>query len=574
MLSGMTLLPSRSFSDIPSVTDKTLIGTGLQIGKGKIAEFDGMSSVLYMSLSNGGIYAFFKDNLGDTSHVLLPGFPSSGNYGCGEYVMTAKDEMWALFGTGPLMAVQYKFTGSPLPTTATLVSSKTLGDSSSFCPSLIKLSSGALVGVWTQNTAYNSTSGALGFAYHNISGSWSQIFPYTVQYSTGGVRLALAQHPVDNSIWALSKQDGAHQINAYHLTETSNGLSFDWTDANFISQGTDGSNGPEGEFPYLVAVSDKLRSAILLAYQDNQYKMYNSSVKGAYVSIAQINIDKTKSFLVFPKYIERADYLGLVASPTSISLGYFPINETTLTYNDAYVSNYSNGTWNQQKLLGTSYQNPPGLGYGINSTQFAVDLSNYPGNQLYLFHESTTASPTISITSPTNGSTITGTAIVNVNVNNSIGIDKVQLYVDNVLYGDTLTAPYTLTLDTTKISNGGHVLVAKAFDTTGNSASSQVTVNVSNLSTTPPSVSITNPLADSKVTGKTTISVSASSPSGISNVKIYIDSTLVVQLTSGPFNYKWNTVNTANGMHTITAKAYDVSGNSAVASENVYTSKK
>src|SRR5207247_71309 len=84
-----------------------------------------LSSILYMSLSgSGGVYAFFKDNLGETSNVLLPGFPSSANYGCGEYIMTAKDEMWIFFGTGPLTAVQYKFSGSPLPTVAMLVSSK------------------------------------------------------------------------------------------------------------------------------------------------------------------------------------------------------------------------------------------------------------------------------------------------------------------------------------------------------------------------------------------------------------------------------------------------------------------
>ena len=487
ILSCMMLSSGSSFSD--SITDKTLIDTASPIGKGKLAEFGGISSVLYMSLSgSGGVYAFFKDDLGETSKVLLPGFPSSGNHGCGEYVMTAKDEVWVFIGTGPLTAVQYKFSGSPLPTAATLVSSKTFGDSSSFCPSLIKLSSGGLVGAWTQNTPFNSTSGALGFAYYSPSGSWSQIFPYVVPYSTGGVRLALAQHPVDNSIWVFSKQDGAQQIYANHLTETSGGLVVDWTDTNFITQGKDGTNGPEGEFPYLVAVGDTSRHAILLAYQDNQYKIYSPYVKGAYVSIAQINADKTKSYLVFPKYVERADYLGLVALPNSISLGYFPINETTLTYNDAYVSSYSNGTWGQQLFLGTSYQNPPGLGYGINSTQFVVDLNLSPGNQLYLFRESTT-SPTVPVNT-TNGSA--------------------------------------------------------------------------------PLVSITSPATGSTVTGKVTISVSASASSGISNVKLYIDNTLAAQFTSGPYNYKWNTSNIVGGVHTITAKAFDVSGNSASTSETVH----
>jgi Big-like domain-containing protein len=57
-------------------------------------------------------------------------------------------------------------------------------------------------------------------------------------------------------------------------------------------------------------------------------------------------------------------------------------------------------------------------------------------------------------------------------------------------------------------------------------------------------------------------------------VQIYIDGTLVMQMTSGPYNYKWNTNNIVGGMHTITAKAYDITGNSAVASETVHTSQK
>ena len=65
MLSSIILSPSRSFNDTTSVTDKTLIGTGFPMGKGRLAEFDGMSSVLYMRLSgSGGVYAFFRDNLG------------------------------------------------------------------------------------------------------------------------------------------------------------------------------------------------------------------------------------------------------------------------------------------------------------------------------------------------------------------------------------------------------------------------------------------------------------------------------------------------------------------------------
>src|SRR5207249_12245838 len=139
---------------------------------------------------------------------------------------------------------------------------------------------------------------------------------------------------------------------------------------------------------------------------------------------------------------------------------------------------------------------------------------------------------------------------------------------------ETSTTPYTFTLDTTKISNGAHTVLVKAFDISGNSASSQITINISNVVTASPLVSITNPAAGSTVTGKVTISVSASSSSGIGNVKMYIDNVLVRQIISGPYTYMWSTSNIASGMHTITTKAYDVSGKNAVTSETVNVSKR
>src|SRR5205085_2557408 len=61
-------------------------------------------------------------------------------------------------------------------------------------------------------------------------------------------------------------------------------------------------------------------------------------------------------------------------------------------------------------------------------------------------------------------------------------INNVQFTVDGVNQGVALTtAPYTITLDTTKLSNGPHSVIAIATDSSAQtSTSTPVTINVSN----------------------------------------------------------------------------------------------
>jgi hypothetical protein len=88
---------------------------------------------------------------------------------------------------------------------------------------------------------------------------------------------------------------------------------------------------------------------------------------------------------------------------------------------------------------------------------------------------------TISITSPTTGSTVAGTTNVIVNALSSVGILRVKLYVDGSYYGADATPPYSFSLDTTKYADGPHTLYAVLDDNSGGSAtSSTVSLNVAN----------------------------------------------------------------------------------------------
>jgi subtilisin family serine protease len=95
-----------------------------------------------------------------------------------------------------------------------------------------------------------------------------------------------------------------------------------------------------------------------------------------------------------------------------------------------------------------------------------------------------TVSPSASITSPSNGATVSRTVTVKAAASDDVGVTRVDIFVDGVLIGSDTSAPYEVSWSTTKVPNGSHTLTAVAYDAAGNSAvSAGVTVKVSNKTT-------------------------------------------------------------------------------------------
>ncbi len=93
--------------------------------------------------------------------------------------------------------------------------------------------------------------------------------------------------------------------------------------------------------------------------------------------------------------------------------------------------------------------------------------------------------PTVSITAPAGGSTVSGTVAVNATASDNVGVSKVEFYLDGAIRATDTTSPYSWSWDTTQFANGSHTLVAKAYDAAGNvGTSSNVSVTVSNTITT------------------------------------------------------------------------------------------
>jgi hypothetical protein len=116
-----------------------------------------------------------------------------------------------------------------------------------------------------------------------------------------------------------------------------------------------------------------------------------------------------------------------------------------------------------------------------------------------------TVAPTIAITAPSDGATVSGTITITATATDAQGVAGVQFRVDGVDLGaEDTTVPHSRPWDTQPFPNGTHILTAAARDTAGNlTASSPITVTVSN-TTPPPATGLVAAYAFSEGSGTTT----------------------------------------------------------------------
>src|SRR5712692_1569345 len=93
-----------------------------------------------------------------------------------------------------------------------------------------------------------------------------------------------------------------------------------------------------------------------------------------------------------------------------------------------------------------------------------------------------TTPPTVSITSPASGATVSGTITVAASASDNVGVVGVQFKYNGINFDtEKTTPPYTASAYTTSVPNGTYTLTAVARDAAGNlTTSAPVTVTVSN----------------------------------------------------------------------------------------------
>jgi hypothetical protein len=179
-----------------------------------------------------------------------------------------------------------------------------------------------------------------------------------------------------------------------------------------------------------------------------------------------------------------------------------------------------------------------------------------------------TTPPTVSLTSPAPGATVSGSSVnVSATANDNDVVASVQFQLDGGNLGPLYTAsPYATTLNTTTLANGNHTLSAIAKDASGNSSPpASITINVNNVTIPPPDTQAPTTPASLHSTGTTSSSITlawnASSDtggSGLAGYKLYRNGALITQTTSLSYT---DTGLTANTGYLYKISAIDNAGN-------------
>lgn len=198
-------------------------------------------------------------------------------------------------------------------------------------------------------------------------------------------------------------------------------------------------------------------------------------------------------------------------------------------------------------------------------------IENIPISRIAAKGKPDAIAPKVSILSPANAASVSGTISVQVSATDNVKVTSVTLSVDGSAKSTSKTAPFTNVWNSGTVPNGTHTLTVTAKDAKGNSSSSSIQVSVNNVTVgdiTAPSVNISSPTNGASYDASTvlTINASASDNVGVSSLNISIDGTVVAASSNSSFSYSWNTSTAGSGIHTISSTAKDAAGNQTIKS--------
>jgi len=167
--------------------------------------------------------------------------------------------------------------------------------------------------------------------------------------------------------------------------------------------------------------------------------------------------------------------------------------------------------------------------------------------------------PTVSLTSPCDQDTASGTILVEAGASDANGVKRVVLFVDYVVTLTDYEAPYQFDYDTAALSDGAHLIKVKAVDLVGNYiTTTNITVVVDN---TPPTVSLISPCDQDPVSGTILVKAGASDANGLKRVVLFVDNVVTLTDYEAPYQFDYDTTALSAGSHLIKVKAVDLAGN-------------
>ena len=186
--------------------------------------------------------------------------------------------------------------------------------------------------------------------------------------------------------------------------------------------------------------------------------------------------------------------------------------------------------------------------------------------------ENAATPPTVSVTSPAEGATVSGAVVVQASASDDEGVTQVAFSVDGSAIGTDTDGSngWSASWDTMTELDGAHVVTATATDTSGSTSTDSNAVSVDN---TPPVVTVSAPLAGATVSGTTHVEATASDNMAVASVQFFADGATIGTDTSptGGWSVSWNTTTVRDGAHTLTATARDGAGNATTSAPVVVT---
>lgn len=174
--------------------------------------------------------------------------------------------------------------------------------------------------------------------------------------------------------------------------------------------------------------------------------------------------------------------------------------------------------------------------------------------------------PTVSIIHPSDGSNVSGIIQIVVSASDDGTVKEMQVFLDGIRLSKTGKSFLSYSWDTATITdNLQHYISAIAIDESDNIGTAPIiTVTTVQGDITPPAVNIISPTDGQTVNGNVTIIADATDDSQVERVEFYIDGSAVDTVFSSPYDYLWKTSSNDIGIHTIFARAYDLSSNTAI----------
>lgn len=238
-------------------------------------------------------------------------------------------------------------------------------------------------------------------------------------------------------------------------------------------------------------------------------------------------------------------------------------------------------TWNWVSDFHTSTSDNSLWDSGLHNTGFVFShtftaagsfpyICSFHGFEGNVTVQAANAAPTVSITSPADGSSFTAPATVPVTATASDpddNITNVSFFDGGTLLGSAATAPYSIS---PTLAVGAHALTAIAMDDGGLSTTSSV-VNITGNAGAVLSVTITNPVngsvlpSSAAVTVRATVSVGSAA---VTNVQFFDGNVSLGNDATSPYSIS---ATLSIGAHVLTAVAYDNTGVTATSAAVNFT---